>query len=283
MVLERYGPGVEATSRRRSFSMAKSVLHAAVGLLVDENRLELGARAPVAQWSDPADPRSAITLGQLLTMRSGLQWVEEPEGDELPDSVLMLFGNDRSPWPDTAAWAADRPLDAAPGERLRYSSGTSSIVSSIVADVVGRGEAYEAWLRHRLLDPLGMTSAKLRFDDAGTWLASTYCSCSAADFVRFGQLYLDRGQVGGRRLLSDSWVDTASRATGVDHLGRTHSMHWWLLGGDPWGAFMASGYLGQQIIVVPPLEIVVVRLGETPVEQRKRLNEALIELIVAHS
>lgn len=283
VVLEHYGSGVDSNSRRRSYSMAKSVLHAAVGLLVGAGRLDLDAPASVAQWAGPSDPRHEITLRQLLTMRSGLQWAEEPEGEELLDSVLMLFGNDRSPWPDTAAWAAERPLEAPPGELLRYSRGTSSIVSSIVADLVGRGEDYEAWLRRQLLDPLGMTSAKLRFDEAGTWLASTYCSCTAADYAKFGQLYLDRGRVGGLQLLSESWVETAANATGTDYLGRTHSMHWWLLDDDPWGAFMASGYLGQHIVVVPPLELVVVRLGETSVEQRPVLNKQLIELIATYA
>lgn len=279
VLLERYASGLDGTSRRRSYSMAKSVLHAAVGLLVDAGRLDLDARAPVAAWDDPADPRHAITLRHLMTMRSGLQWVEEPVGEGLPDSVLLLFGNDRAPWPDTAAWAADRPLEADPGERLRYSSGTSSIVSSIVADVVGRGDAYERWLRTELLDPVGMTSAALRFDEAGTWLASTYCSCTAPDYARLGRLYLDGGTVDGERLLSAEWVATAAAPTGTDHLGRTHTMHWWRLGDDPWGAFFASGYLGQSIIVVPPLELVVVRLGETATEHRHALHDVLVELI----
>jgi CubicO group peptidase (beta-lactamase class C family) len=100
----------------------------------------------------------------------------------------MLYGNERGPQPDTALWAADRPLAHAPGRVMQYSSGVSNIVSAIVRDAVGRPDHYEPWLRSRLFDPLGMTSPSLRFDRAGTWLASSYCFCTARDFVRFGQL-----------------------------------------------------------------------------------------------
>jgi CubicO group peptidase (beta-lactamase class C family) len=214
-----------------------------------------------------------------MVMRSGLAWVEAPEEGERSDVVTMLYGNHRRAVPDTAAWAADRPLADPPGSRFLYSSGTSAVVSGIVRDLVGPGPDYERWLRQRLFDPLGMASATPKFDEAGTWMASSFCFCTARDFARFGELYLGGGEWQGSRLLSEGWVATAAEETGRDDDGRIHSSHWWVFGDNPWGAYFCSGYLGQYVVVVPPLDLVVVRLGETPPTERGQVAAVLGELI----
>ena len=282
VVVERYGEGIGPDDTLRSWSMAKSMLHAAFGLLVDRDEVDLDAPASVAAWADPDDPRHAITPRQLLTMRAGLTWTEEPVGRTLPDVVHLVYGNDGRPQPDTAAWAADRPLSHAPGAHFQYASACSAILAGILRDTVGAGADGAAWLRTNLFDPVGMDSATPRFDEAGTWLASSFCFCTARDFARFGQLYLDEGACAdGRRLLDPAWIATAAVETGRDALGRIHTMHWWRFGDDPWGAYGASGYLGQHIVVVPPLRLVVVRLGETPTEQRHHVHAALTDLIAS--
>jgi len=283
VAVEHYGTGIDAGTTLRSWSMAKSMLHAAVGMLVGDGALDIDARAPVAAWADPDDPRHAIRLRHLLTMQSGLDWCEAPVDGvpTLPDSYLMVYGNDGGPQPDTAAWAAGRPLVRAPGGATHYSSGNSAIVSSVVGDLVGRDGAYRRWLQQRLFDPVGMRSATPRFDPSGSWMASSFCFCTARDFARFGQLYLDDGVVDGRRLLPEGWAATAAHETGRDDQGRIHTMHWWRFGDDPWDAFHASGYLGQHIVVVPPLDLVVVRLGETATDQRDHVHDALTALIAS--
>lgn len=281
VALEHYGEAIDGSSTLRSWSMAKSMLHAAVGVLVAEGRLHLDEPAPVPQWSDPSDPRHGITLRQLLVMRPGLQWNEEYDEGVRSDVQPMLFGRDRGPVADTAAFAAEKPLACEPGSFLNYSSGTSNIVSALVRDVVGAGEHCEAWLRRRLFDPLGMVSATPKFDDSGTWMASSYCFCTARDFARFGELYLQQGQWQGEQLLDPDWVRMAGVETGRDEQRRIHSAHWWIFGDNPWGAFHASGYLGQYIVVVPPLDLVVVRLGETPTHLRDHVMSRLTELITS--
>lgn len=243
-----------------SWSMAKSMLHATVGLLVGDGRLALGARADVPAWSDPADPRHAITIEQLLEMRDGLDWSEVYSLERPSDVVTMLFGDGR---PDVAAFAADRRLAAAPGERFCYSSGSSNIVSSLVARALGPGAPYEAYVRERLFDAIGMASARPTFDDAGTWIASTFVHATARDFARFGLLYLRDGVWAGERLLPEGWVDTArvARSTDPDD-GRRYGLHWWVTE-DAFGSFWANGYEGQSILVCPALDLVLVRIGRT--------------------
>ena len=119
--------------------MAKSMLHAVVGLLVGDGRLDLDARADVPEWSGPGDARRAITLRHLLAMRDGLDFTEDYVDDRISDVIAMLFGAGQS---DMAHFAADRPLAAAPGQRFNYSSGTSNIISGVVARLLGPGEPY---------------------------------------------------------------------------------------------------------------------------------------------
>jgi CubicO group peptidase (beta-lactamase class C family) len=244
-----------------SWSMAKSVLHAAVGLLIGEGRFALTSPAGIPEWSDPTDPRRAITLNDLLTMRDGLDFVEDYVDERISDVIEMLFGRGRR---DTAHFAADRALAAPPGARFNYSSGTSNIISSMVAAVVGRNEGTRRFLNERLFSPLGMRTATPEFDEAGTWVASSYVRATARDFARFGLLYLRDGVWDGVRLLPLGWVDHGRTMGSDDPMDGPYGAHWWGVAGDTLGTFRASGYEGQTITVCPALDLIVVRLGKTP-------------------
>ncbi|MGH9111076.1 MAG: serine hydrolase domain-containing protein, partial [Acidimicrobiales bacterium] len=240
LLAERYGgelerwdrpnEAVHPETRLLSWSMAKSVLHAAVGMLVGEGRLAVDAPVPVPEWADPAhpaDPRHAITLGDLLTMRDGLEFAEDYEDAGVSDVIEMLFGAGQG---DMAHHAADRPLAHPPGTMFNYSSGTSNIVSGIVAREVGPGDAYARFLDERLFAPIGMRSTHARFDGAGTFVGSSFLYATAQDYLRFGLLYLRDGEWDGARLLPEGWVDYARRATSYDAEGeRWYGAHWWVV------------------------------------------------------
>ena len=274
LVAERYGGTLAHFDRPEepvgrstallSWSMAKSMLHAVVGVLVAEGRLSPFERAPVAAWAAPDDPRRAITLAHLLSMRDGLDFVEDYVDDRVSDVISMLFGPGQH---DMAAFAADRPLAAAPGERFNYSSGATNIISGLVADMVGRGDAYRRFVEERLFAPLAMCSGRPGLDGAGTWVASSYVHATARDFAKFGLLYLRDGMAGGRRLLPEGWVDGARTPRSVDPSdGARYGWHWWVVD-DGLGTFRAAGYEGQSITVCPAHDLVVVRLGKTPAER----------------
>src|SRR3954469_6474283 len=139
-----------------SWSIAKSVLHAAVGVLVGAGRLELDGGAPVPEWAEPDDPRRAITLEHLLCMRDGLDFVEDYVDAGRSDVIEMLFGSGQD---DVAHFAADRPPAHAPDPVFNYSSGSSNIVARVVGTVIGQGDATLEFLRDAVFDPIGMESA----------------------------------------------------------------------------------------------------------------------------
>jgi len=219
----------------------------------------VSAPAGVAAWA--GDGRAAITLDDLLAMRDGLEWNEDYVDAGVSHVIEMLFGDGAG---DVVAYAEARPPLAPPGERFNYSSGTSNIVSGIVARQVGRGDDFERFFRSRLLEPIGITHARLGLDAAGAWIGSSYLYAPAREFAKFGLLYLRDGVWEDRRLLPAGWVDHGRRARSVDESdGRLHGAHWWAVG-DDLGSWWASGYDGQSILLCPALDLVVVRLGHSP-------------------
>ncbi|HWY14090.1 MAG TPA: serine hydrolase [Rhizomicrobium sp.] len=276
LVLERYDAGFSPDSACPSWSMAKSVTHALIGILAGDGRIDIRAPAPVAEWRSPDDPRRAITLDQLLRMSSGLAFIESYVPDAPSDVIEMLWGKGRD---DVAHFAASFPLAHAPDSFWAYSSGTTNIVARLAADAAGaRGPAFEAFMRKRLFAPLGMNSALPKFDAAGTFIGSSFLFATARDFARFGLLYLRDGIWDGARIVPEGWVDYARTPTiqQTSDQGR-YGAHWWLDIAGP-GSFSANGYEGQFIIIVPQRDLVLVRLGKSPAEVQDRVKQWLREL-----
>ncbi len=282
IVAERYGATAGPDESLISWSMAKSVTQAMVGILVADGLLDIDAPAPVPEWAD--DERAAITIADLLSMTSGLRFNEDYVDDSVSHVIDMLFGAGQ---PDVAGFARSFPLDHEPGTEFNYSSGTTNIVAAICGDIISpdtageaRADAVRAFMTERLFGPIGMSTADPRFDDAGTFIGSSFLYCTARDFARFGYLYLRDGVWDGQRIVPEGWVERARRPVELE-LGDENFWYgnqWWLWD-DETGAFGCHGYEGQYIIVVPARDLVVVRLGKTSddfaIERRQWLTDVI--------
>jgi CubicO group peptidase (beta-lactamase class C family) len=296
LVAERYGRqpanafqdalDVTADTTLISWSMAKSMVHAAVGVLVGDGLLDPEAPAAVPEWA--GTEKAAIRLIDLLEMRAGLRFVEDYVGDDASDCLEMLYGAAAA---DMAGYAAALPLDHRPGTVWNYSSGTTNIISRIVGDAVSGGPggrpaarraAIEEFLDTRLFEPLGMTTATPKFDDAGTWIGSSYVYATAADFARFGELYrVDGVLADGTRALPAGWLDHArTRVASDPETGFHYGRHWWMWPGYA-GSLAAHGYEGQFTVVVPDRRLTLVHLGKTDAAVRGHLVELLGDVIEA--
>jgi CubicO group peptidase (beta-lactamase class C family) len=264
LVAERYAAGVGPDTPLPGWSMTKSVTATLVGILVGDGRLDVEAPGAIREWRDSDDPRAAITLDHLLRMTAGLEITEDQTGAD-PNSE-MLFRV-----PDAAAYAASRPLQSEPGARWEYMSGNTVLAARAVAEAVGDGLAdTSAFVRARLFAPLGMASAVLEPDEAGTFIGSSFMLASAHDWAKLGQLHLDGGRADGARLLPESWLPYITRPT--ESSGSAHyGAGWWLNRGSdglrwpqlPADTFAAQGFQHQFVYVVPSRRVVVVRLGAT--------------------
>ena len=272
IIAERYAAGYTVDTPILGFSVSKSVTNALIGILVREGRLTVDAPAPIEAWHAADDPRRAVTVGQLMRMTSGLDLDETGSGF---DPSNQMFYDE----PDMATYVERAGLVAAPGTRWAYSSASTHILARIVRDRVGgNAEAVQRFAAESLFAPLGMRHVTMEMDTTGTPVGAHYMLASARDWARFGQLYLDDGVAGGKRMLPEGWVRLSTTPT----LDTTYGAGWWvnhrnvsapaqpsgrtgmpLMAGVPGDAFYALGNLGQYIAVVPSKRLIIVRLGRS--------------------
>lgn len=277
VVSEIYGPDVTAQTTLISWSMAKSMTHALVGIAVQDGILDIDSPTGLPQWAH--DGRSEITLRHLLEMRSGLSWVEDYVDGDSSDVIKMLFGAGKE---DTAAFSIAQPLVSPPGTSWVYSSGTTNIVARLLGnalgDAMGSHVNMERFMHTRLFDAIGM-QATPKFDAAGTFIGSSYVFATTRDFAKFGELYLREGVVDGSRILPKGWVDYAQAQHVFDkETGLGYGAHWWTLPGER-NSLVAAGYEGQYIMVIPDRDLVVVRLGKTDSALRNAVVAKLQKVI----
>ncbi len=265
ILAERYATGVGADTPLPGWSMSKSVMNALVGALVHEGRLAIEAPAPIRDWHQPGDPRSRITLDHLLRMSSGLRF-EENQDTPRSDVMQMLFGVG-----DIARFVTSRETVYAPGTHWEYSNASANIIAAAIRNVLGDRATYLTFPRRALFDPIGMSSAVLETDAAGTFIGSSYMYATARDWARFGMLYLRDGVWNGTRILPNGWIDYTRTPAPADRT-RRFGAHFWLeipleyAGADPRlpvPAFHAVGHEAQFVTIVPSRDLVIVRLGRT--------------------
>ncbi len=268
---ERYAPGYGPDTPITGWSMTKSVTNALLGVLVREGRLNMDAPAPIPAWSDPKDPRHAITPDSLLRMASGLdmgQSLTATWTDGFDPTARMAFAER-----DMAGFAEKAPARWTPGARWTYANGNTLLLSRIIRDQVGGDAASVYRFAHReLFDKLGMSHATLEMDSVGTPIGASHLWAPARDWARFGLLYLNDGVVGGERILPAGWVDYSARLTpGSEAFG--YGAGFWTNRGDagaarrrvaagmPADSFMARGSYGQATVIIPSDRLVIVRMG----------------------
>ena len=249
-------------------SCTKSITATLVGIALDRGDIPTLDRTALSYFPDRPSPvdasqKGAITLSHLLTMTSGLACRAGPAGD-LPLVLDMMAS------PDWAGYVLDRPMAAKPGREFTYCSPGTHLLSVILRKATGRPA--REYAQEYLFRPLGITSAQWLTDpateDVRGWgdLAMT-----PADLARIGTLYLHGGLWNGRRVLSRTFVEAATRrqvpVRGMGPLDG-YGYQWWTSSA---GYFVALGRGGQVLLVVPGLDLVVVVTGEEegPVMARK--------------
>lgn len=269
LVAERYAEGIDADTPLLGWSMTKSVTNLLVGRMVADGLLRIEDPAPVPAWQEDGDPRAAITIDQLLRMSSGLEFTEiyGPSSD-----VTHMLSNEA----DAGGFAASKPLIFDPDTHWSYASGTSNILAGILRRAAGGDtQALYDYAQERLFGPVGVTTATMEVDAAGTPIGSSYMYASARDWARLGQFCLQDGVWDGERLLPEGWMAYSTTPTPTDR-SRQYGAHFWLNrppqdadGRQSWpelpeDTYYMSGYQGQQVLVIPSRQLVVVRLGFTP-------------------
>lgn len=265
IIHERYAPGVDVTTRTRTWSTAKSIAVTLIGMLVDQGRMELD-RPLGFDWlpraaSPETDPRNAITLRNVLNMSSGLYPVDNAGLEYATGSGLAYWAGASS-----IRGARSRAMIREPGTNWDYENYDTLLAVYAMKLALGDAKTYLEYPRRALLDRIGMRNTLLSVDRFGDFILSSQVYTNARDLARFGILYLQNGVWHGERLLSEEWIDfvrTAAPATTAR--GNFYGGQWWLVPDDrtdvPHDAYSTAGNRGQYVIVVPSHDLVIVRRG----------------------
>ncbi|RDC68051.1 class C beta-lactamase-related serine hydrolase [Rhodovulum sp. 12E13] len=267
---EEYRQGADETSPFTSWSMAKSVLSALIGIAVEDGHIEsirdpIGAYVPALAGSGYGD----VPIEDALTMSSGVAFDEDYE-NPLSD-INMLFIRAMAMGVPAEETLAGLDRVRAPGTYNDYVSSDSMALGLVLEAATGMAPA--DYLSSRLWGPMGAEAdATWSTDRAGREFALCCLNATLRDWARFGRLYLDGGAREGRQIVPADWV-AASVAPTAPHLqpGDNPASFWtfgygyqWWIPEDPQGDFLAIGVWGQYLYVDPAREVVIAKTSADP-------------------
>ncbi|MEJ2541143.1 MAG: serine hydrolase [Gemmatimonadota bacterium] len=264
IIHERYAPGVDRTTRTRTWSTAKSIASTLIGMMVDRGELALDEPLGL-DWGPPSpgedDPRNEITLRHVLNMSSGLETVDSRGMEYATGSGLAYWAGASS-----VRGATSRGLIREPGSAWDYENYDTLLGVLALKRAIGDDRAYLEFPRRELLDRIGMRSTLLSTDRFGDFILSSQVYTNARDLARFGLLYLNGGVWNGERLISQDWIEfSRTPAPATAELGNFYGGQWWLVPDDrtdvPGDAYSTAGNRGQYVVVVPSHDLVIVRRG----------------------
>ena len=278
IVYERYARGFDETKRHLSWSVAKSISSALVGVAVKQGVLELDDGICQYLSEFEGSPQCAITVKDAITFGTALGWQEEYEDQsyQVSSVISMLFGSGHR---DQLKHILTHKLVAEPGKRWSYSTGDAELASALAKRALAKGLGKDVFWK-LLFDPIGMPRATFEEDAKGTPLGGSMVWATPRDFAKFGYLFLNDGCWAGERILPEGWVAASTTpsdvfvATAPDDEKTPSGYSWWLNRPVPsqnkpmpWpdipeDTYAALGHWGQRIIVVPSQDVIVVRVGD---------------------
>lgn len=259
IIAERYAPTWTMHTQYRSWSSAKSITNALVGIMVGRGKLNVNQPAPIPEWKSANDPRASITIEHLLHMSSGLK-------SEGSSTGVAYWGGI-----DTAKEVAKSEVEVPPGTRWKYSNYDTLLLVRSIKEVLASEEEYLTLPRRALFNKIGMRHTFPELDAHGNYILSSQMYTTPRDLARFGLLYLHDGVWNGERILPEGW--TAYSAQPAPARVRETERDWgygaqfWILGVDPRvpdDTYSTAGARGQLSTIVPSRDLVVVRTGLDP-------------------
>ncbi len=248
---ESYYEDFNKNSKTNSFSMAKSITTSMLGKAIMDGYIK-NLNQPISDFY-PEYKGAKTTVGDLASMASGLDWVEDYTG---PFSITARANYNG----DLAETILNQKIVETPAKEFKYLSGNTQLLGMIIQKATGK--SLSNYLSESFWQPMGATNDALwQLDDGKNKLAKAFCciSSNARDFARFGKLYKDHGKWNGKQLLDSSFV--AKCITPRFKESPQYGYGWWMKDIGKKHFFMMRGHLGQYVIVAPDDNVIIVRLG----------------------
>ena len=275
VVAEAYYAPFKPGMRHRLNSATKGVVAALAGIAISKGQLKgvdesvLGF-FPGQTGANPDARKQAITIAHLLSMTSGIDWIE-PLSSNLPESIFAMHREKN--W---VQFVLNRPMADAPGTRFNYNSGNSQLLTAILTKQIGMPVADFA--TKQLFTPLGISNFDWRRDPQGINTGGLGLYLMTRDMAKIGYLYLRGGEWEGRQIVPRAWVNKVFDASVPMAISaRTdwrYADQWWTVPDRK--AVLAVGFNRQLILVMPDTGLVVATTG-----RKNYPFEAMLDLVSA--
>jgi len=255
--VEQYFNGFDAATPHELQSATKTFSATLIGIAIDQGLVD-GVDQPLTELlPDHAHlltgDKALITVEHLLTMTSGLRWIDFGVGNSF-DRIAAAE--------DSVAFILAEPLETTPGEVFHYNTGSSHLLSAILHDRSGMTTAQYA--EQHLFGPLDITDVEWPALADGIHQGGWGMYMKPPDFLKFGQLLLDEGTWEGQRIVSADYVDAMTASQVPNGMGGGYGYQMWVETNlfDVTDIAGARGYGGQDCLVLDELEMVVVFTGD---------------------
>lgn len=249
VVAEAYSGRMHANRATNIKSASKGIMGLLVGIAIREGYLEdvdqpIGPFFPDYFNANPEPAKEAITIGDLLSMRSGLE-----------STSRRNYGA----WVVSDSWvdyALRQPLVARPGEQRIYSTGNTHLLSAILTEATGM--SVKAFAERYLFSPMDIAVGGWDRDPEGYYFGGNNMALSPRSLLKLGQLVLDDGRYGGEQLVPAAWIETSlGRYTRSRYNPYFYGYLWWQHQLNGYDIQFAWGNGGQYIMVIPALQTVL--------------------------
>jgi CubicO group peptidase (beta-lactamase class C family) len=247
-------------------SVTKSITTTLFGIAVDQGHIQSVHQRVFDFFPEHTDlvdedpRRGLMTLADLLLMRSGIVWNDEEIPYSDPNNDLARMFNVSDP----IGYALSKPLYAAPGTVFDYCNANTNILGEIIKRATGRG--LDVFAAESLFGPLGITAFEWQMMPNQVVFASGDLRLRPRDMAKIGLLFLQSGTWAGDTVVSEGWIQVATGrhvvTTGPHAWADGYGYGWWhwdlSSGGENHPAYLASGWGGQWIVVIPRHNLVFV-------------------------
>ena len=255
ILFEKYYDGYDQNSLSNSFSVAKSIVTSMMGKAIMEGKIK-GLDQPVSDYFEEYKEglASVLTVGDLATMSSGMDWSEKYY------SVINITSESYFTKDLRSVILRQKIIDK-PGQGFRYSSGDTQLLGMVIEKATG--VSLSEYLSEKFWKPMGAENNALwQIDSENYGMEKAYCciAATARDFARFGKLYINKGKWNDEVILDSSFVELSIQPSFKDSPYYGHG--WWLYDYEGKKVFTMNGHRGQFVISFPEENIIIVRQGD---------------------
>ena len=227
--------------------------------------------------------KNEITIEDLLSMRSGLEWNEDDYTDPKNDCDLLEKSDE---W---IQYILNKPTDTIPGTKFEYNSGASVLLGKITRSITGK--RIDKWAEEKLFEPLGITDYYWKETPDGEIDTEGGLFLTTEDLAKIGTLFLNKGKWNNKQIVSENWVSSSINpiVDSVDPENESetgYGYQWWIPQHKNGKSqiFAGIGYGGQYLMVAPEYNLIIVfngwNINDKPEKStRKVLQDRIIPII----